>query len=117
MQNAHCGGKVMDKIYFLVSYMPIWSCWSELLGWNHLRLAELTVMSTSIRNLRSAPSALLSYPPDESKSPKTLASGPIYGYNMASSSILLSGFFERLHMNEEIKIYALFPSEGFGNGE
>lgn len=30
MQNAHRGGKVMDKIYFLVSYMPIWSCWSEL---------------------------------------------------------------------------------------
>lgn len=86
MQNAHCGGKVMDKIYFLVSYMPIWSCWSESVrAWNYPWLVELTVMSTSIRNLRSAPSALLSYPPDESKSPKTLASGPIYGYIMASS--------------------------------
>lgn len=30
MQNAHCRGEVMDKIYFLVSYTPIWSCWSEL---------------------------------------------------------------------------------------
>ena len=22
----------MDKIYFLVSYMPIWGCWRELAG-------------------------------------------------------------------------------------
>ena len=56
-----------------------------LFGVKHLWFVELTVMSTSIRDLRSAPSAILSYVADESKSPKTLATGPIYVYNMASS--------------------------------
>lgn len=28
--TQNVGGKVMDKIYFLVSYMPIWSCWGTL---------------------------------------------------------------------------------------
>ena len=68
MQTAHRRAKVMDKIYFLVSYMPIWRCWSELV-WLEPSTVELTVMSTSIRNLKSAPSALLSRPPDESKPP------------------------------------------------
>lgn len=41
MQNAHCGGKVMDTIYFLVSYMPIWSCRREF-----VRLEPCTVGRT-----------------------------------------------------------------------
>lgn len=52
----------------------------HLFSWNHPRLLQVTVMSTSIKYLKSATSALLSCPPDESK---MLTSWPIYGYNMA----------------------------------
>lgn len=81
MQNMHFGNKLMVKISFpAFIYRVAGVC---LFSWNHPRLVHLTVMSTSIKYLRSATSALLSCPPDESKPPKMLASGPIYGCNMA----------------------------------
>lgn len=84
MQNAHCGGQVIDKIYFLVSYMPIWSFWSELVQLEPYMVCR----SDSNEHIDKKPEVCHLSPPfqDESKSPKTVTSGPIYGYNMASSS-------------------------------
>lgn len=115
MQNAHCSGKVMDEIYFLVSYMPIWSCKSEL-----VRLEPSTVGWTDSNehiNKKTwdlPPQPSCPKPPDESKSQRTLTSGPIYCCNTVPTNAAELGALNEYIWIKYENIYGLFPGLLYG---
>lgn len=103
MQNVHCRGKVIDKIYFLVSYMPIWSFWGELVQLEPYMVGR----SDSNEHINKKPEVChLSTPLPTILINRSLQRHSHLGQFMAIiwfQPILQSGCFKDLHMNGDIR--------------